>query len=315
MSISFRAIRRLPKRRLLFAVPRQHVENFEVLLDAWCKSAITVEVLPYDETMPTGISLAARCTQFDAVMLAGSARYAPSTALPGPFLQGGDGRRVPAAWLPVTDGTVRRFAAAARRVHERARQCTTVALLCQWHPRYLHLADRVESLLERAVHAFRWTGEVIGRDELVSALGAGVGLAVYVGEGRPIGWVGYRGLRAWHFDGFRGEPLGGIVSLCCHTASRRRTGVSYAEALPLLGVTAATFGAVRATLHTDNTRWAVGICETLASGVDTIGELIVRSAPPNKSASAAYRIIGDPLAPVAAENAAAKRARAIPTYP
>ena len=99
------------------------------------------------------------------------------------------------------------------------------------------------------------------------------------------------------------------------TASRRRTGLSYAEALPLQGVTAATFGAVGETRHTDNTRWAVRLCEAVACGVETIGELVVRSAPPSASACAPYRIIGDPLAPLSAERAGERRARAIPTYP
>jgi hypothetical protein len=156
---------------------------------------------------------------------------------------------------------------------------------------------------------------VIGRDEVIDALGSGLGLAIYVGHGRSVGWVGYRGLRARHFDSFRGEPMGGVVSLCCRTASRRRTGLSYAESLPLRGVTAASFGAVSETRHTDNTRWAIRICETLALGVDTLCELIARSAPPNSSATAPYRLIGDPFAPLAAENSGAKRAGAIPTYP
>ena len=155
----------------------------------------------------------------------------------------------------------------------------------------------------------------VTRDELVEALGSGVGLAIYVGHARSTGWVGYRGLRARHFDSFHGEPLGGIVSLCCRTASRRKTGLSYAEALPLEGVTAASFGAVTETRHTDNTRWAMRICETLSSGVDTLGELIVRSAPPNYSATTPYRLIGDPLAPLAAEHVGAKRAATISTYP
>ena len=187
--------------------------------------------------------------------------------LKAPFALDRGGRRVPVAWLPVTSpAALRRFAATAARVHRRARQRTTVALLGQWHPRYLHLADRIEKLLDRRVRTFRWTSEVIGRDEVVQALGSGLGLALYVGHGRSVGWVGYRGLRAHHFASFRGEPLGGVVSLCCQTASRRSTELSYAESLPLQGITAASFGAVTETRHTDNTRWAVRICDTLACG-------------------------------------------------
>lgn len=311
-----RPIPKSRERHLLFALPRCHVEDFGALLEAYHDNKIKVELLAYGKTMPDADNLAAGGGHWDAILFAGPARYAPGTRLPGLFLEAGNGRKIPVAWLPVRDRiSNRRFAAAAARVHQRARERTTVALLGQWHPRYLHLADRIENLLDRRVRTFRWTADVIGRDELVEALGTGLGLAIYVGHGRSVGWVGYRGLRARHFDSFRGEPLGGVVSLCCRTASRRRTGLSYAETLPLLGVTAASFGAVTETLHTDNTRWAIRICETLALGVDTLGELIARSAPPNPSATMPYRLIGDPLAPLAAENNGAKRAGKIPTFP
>lgn len=300
----------------MLAVPRGQIGRFHDLLDAYGETDIRVRLLPYTDAMPGWAELAAQCEDTDAVLLAGSARFAPRTTLPGPFLTMDDGRRVPAGWVPLRNPqTTDRFVKAAARVHRRSRERKTVALLGQWHPRYLHLADRIETLLEGRARTFRWTGEVIMRDDVVGALGSGLGLGIYVGHGRSVGWVGYAGMRARHFSAFRGEPLGGLVSLCCHTASRRRTSLSYSEALPLEGVTAAAFGAVGATLHTDNTRWAVRLCEVVRSGVDTIGDLIVRSAPPNPRASAQYRIVGDPLAPLAAGRGGEKRARAIPTYP
>ncbi len=300
----------------MFIVPKDHAADFAELLEAYHEHGIGVEVASYESAWPDVPAMAAQRPHLDAVLLAGSARFAPSTVLPGPAVTNGSGRLIPAAWLPIkTHATNQRFAAAAARVHRRARQTTSVALLGQWHPRYLRLADRVEALLQTSLNTFRWTSEVIGRQEVVAALGSGLGLALYMGHGRPVGWSGYYGMRTHHFEAFAGEPLGGLLSLCCLTASRRRTGLSYAEALPLLGVTASAFAAVKPTLHTDNTRWAVRICEALATGADTLGELIVRALPPNPSAVAPYRLIGDPFAPLSAENSGAKKARRVPTYP
>jgi len=170
--------------------------------------------------------------------------------------------------------------------------------------------------------AFRWTGDAITREGMVDAIGCGLGLGLYVGHGRPVGWVGYHGLRAHHFHATGAtkvhpsacEPMGAILSVCCRTASRKRVGLSYAESLPLMGVTAASFGAVCETLHTDNTRWAVGICDALAEGASTVGELLVRAAPTSPSALRSYRLIGDPLAPIGSNERSLRRARRVRTY-
>lgn len=303
------------KRRLLFIAPGKHVNDFGVLLDAYRECGIDVELAVYTE-MPCVAALASAAQGIDAVLFAGPRRYSPRTALAGPFLINREGKTLPASWMPITNSeAVRRFAQAAARVQRRSRQASTLALLGQWHPKYLHLADRIQALVRHPVRTYRWTTDVITRESVVDALGAGVGLGIYLGHGRPAGWVGYYGMRSRHFESFGGEPVGSLLSLCCRTASRRNVGLSYAEALPLLGVAAASFGAVTETRHTDNTRWAVRICECLDRGAATIGDLLVQSAPPQQSATAPYRLIGDPLAPLQAEAAGARRAAAIPTYP
>jgi hypothetical protein len=300
---------------VLVAVPRERAVDLEPLRHAYAAGGIAATVLPYGEVMPSHADLAAACDGWDGIVLAGPGRCAPRTVLAGPFVESPVGCRVPAAWLPLKNAhTVRRFAAMVASVHQRPRARATVALLGQWHPRYLRLADRIETILERAIQTFRWTGDVIAREEVVRALGSGLGLALYVGHGRPVGWVGYYGMRTRHFDDFAGQPLGAVLSLCCRTASRRRTGLSYSEGLPLNGVAAASFGAVTETRHLDNTRWAVRICDALLAGAESVGDLIVRSAPLNPSACAPYRIIGDPLAPIAGDPAAATRARRVRTY-
>jgi len=90
--------------------------------------------------------------------------------------------------------------------------------------------------------------------------------------------------------------------------------MSYAESLPLLGVAAASFGAVGDTLHSDNTRWAVGVCSALAAGASTVGDLLVRAAPASPGALESYRLIGDPLAPLGTDERSLRRAQRVRTY-
>ena len=301
--------------RLLLAAPRERIRELDALIEAYRSRGIEVEEWPYAAAMPGAAALALRSLEVDAVLLAGSSRVAPRKALPGPFLEAPDGRRRPCGWLPLgRRGSASRFCTAAARVHERRRERRAVAVFGQWHPRYLRLADRIDMLLLGKVATWRWTSDVLDRDDLLRAVGAGLGLGIYLGHGRSVGWVGYRGLRARHFHRFDGEPLGAVVALACETASRRRTATSFAEALPLAGVAAASFGAVKPTRHTDNTRWAVGLCEAVCGGATTVGELIVAAAPRQTEAAEAYRIIGDPLAPIVSDRRADRRARAVPVF-
>ncbi len=303
--------------RLLLVIPRAPLADLHELLRAWRERGVTVVVRDYDGELPAVERLCEIAEEFDALLLAGDARRAPATVLPGPFLTDRSGRRIPAAWLPLRNAEAnRRFAATAARVQRRARQQMAVALLGQWHPQYLRVTDRIATLLASCASTLRWTSDVIGRDDLLRALGTGLGLGFYVGHGRPSGWVGYQGVRGHHFGAARyAEPIGAMLSLCCRTASRRRIGLSYAEVLPLQGVAASSFGATSDTLHTDNTRWAIGLCDALVAGAKTVGELVVRGAPQSASACAPYRLIGDPLAPLASARTALSDARAVTTYP
>jgi Peptidase family C25 len=304
------------QRRLLLAAPRGCMYHLQPLVRAWRSVGVHVERLPFDAVLPDLESRLKARDDLDAVLLVGPARRAPATVLTAPFVIDRGNRRVPIGWLPATDAmSLRRFAATAARVHRRGGNEPGVALLSQWDPQYLHVVDRMESLLRDHLPTFRWTSDVITREGLVDAMGSGLGLGVYVGHGRPVGWVGYHGMRRHHFDSFVGEPMGAVLSLCCRTASRRRTGLSYSEALPLLGVAAASFGATSDTLHTDNTRWAVALCDVLTEGVTTVGELLVRSAPRLCGVVSPYRLIGDPLAPLAAAPTAFLQANAVRVYP
>jgi hypothetical protein len=245
----------------------------------------------------------------DALLVVGPRRRSPRTGVPGPYAAGADGRRIPVGWVPDTGAAdVRRFAEAAARVHARRGGERTVAVLAQRSRRYRDLSGRIVRLLDEAdgVRPLRWTADELARDEVARGLGFGLGAAVYVGHGRPAGWVGYAGTRARHLAASR-EPAGAVLSLTCLTASRRGVGLSFAEALVLQGAAASCFGAVRSTEHHWNARWALRLTQALGAGCATLGELAL-SAEENDPAVAGYRIVGDPLAPLADAPGARSRA-------
>ena len=301
-------------RSLLVVAPAERRRELAPLLDAYARRGIAATWRPYRGAEPTEPELARAAVDQDAVLLIGRRSRAPRTVVTGPVLTVSDGRRVPVGWLPVVDGlSLGRFAAAAARLHARPQSTASVALLSQRHPRYLRIARRLGTILgDRPV--FHWTADALVPEAMVAGLASGLGAAIYVGHGRPIGWTGYYGLRAHHFDDFRGEPVGAVLSLCCRTASRRRTGLSFAEALPLRGVCGAVFAAVGDTLHTDNTRWAVRLGDAMLAGARDLGELVLRALPPGSRQLAAYRIVGDPLTPLRAPASGSRRARAVEVH-
>lgn len=237
----------------------------------------------------------------DAVLVVGPRRRAPRTVLPGPVLRASDGRTVPVSWLPDAGPVaLNRFARCAAAVHARSGSTATLAVLGQRQPRFDRLAGRVAHIAtEERVAVQRWTAYDVPRDDLARRLAGGPALGVYVGHGRPIGWVGYAGLRAQHLgpDADPGwQPLAGLFSLACSTASRRRTGTSFAEATVLAGAAAAALGAVGPTRHTDNARLAVRLVRTLPR-VSTVGELVAAVAADDPAAGG-LRLVGDPTAPL-----------------
>ncbi|MCU7933908.1 MAG: hypothetical protein KZQ99_03385 [Candidatus Thiodiazotropha sp. (ex Dulcina madagascariensis)] len=254
----------------------------------------------------------------DAIVVIGSGRRAPGTALPGPVIRSREGRTIPVGWIPhLSDESLAAFSRKAATIHHRqANQRKSIAVLAQWQPRYLQLARRIEEILQqRNTPVFRWTSDLMFREDMVRGLATGLAAAVYVGHGRPNGWVGYRGTRAQHFNSQEGEPLGALFSLCCRTASRRRTGVSFAEKLTMAGVAGAVFGSVTDTLHRNNTRWAIRLIQGLTENISSVGELIAAALPVNDRAITDYRIIGDPLAPLLSTASANESASKIPVYP
>lgn len=292
----------------------QHWQPLEPLLEAYAGRGFTVQRISSD--MPDAESLQSAADQSDALLVIGSRKRSPRTALPGPVISRSDGTIIPAAWLPYAGAErLRRFSETAAHLHRREAAVQPFAVLSQWHPQYLRLAGRMETLLHKQHKpVFRWTSDVVYRDDMARGLRSGLAAAVYVGHGRPVGWVGYYGTRIHHFEDIPGEPMGALLSLCCRTASRRRTPLSFSEAVPLSGIAGAAFGAVGPTLHSNNTRWAVSICSALQTGVRSIGELIVKALPSNPDAIADYRLMGDPLSPLLGAESALAQAEKIAVY-
>jgi hypothetical protein len=288
-------------------------EALAPLLDHW-RAGRGLRLVPWTGAVAGGrpAVLADLADDAGAVLVVGPRQRSPHTVLPAPVLTAPDGRIVPAAWLPATStADLARFARTALAVHARRTDTAsghdgqrTLAVLGERHPRFDRLADRIvriggEGAVD-GVEVRRATAYELRRCDLVDLLATGPALGLYVGHGRPVGWVGYAGTRAHHLAdavaraGHR--PAAAVVSLTCQTASRRNTGLSFAEALPLRGVAAATLGAVSSTVHTGNARWALRIARDLGTA-STIGELVAMVAPHDPHATT-YRLLGDPTAPL-----------------
>jgi hypothetical protein len=266
---------------------------------------------------PSPDELARLAADVDAVLLTYPPNRSPRTVVPWPAAPLADGRRVPVGIVPGSLAELDRFAMSAAGVHLRAigepATGRSIALLAQRSARYLDLAGRIRRLLgEQDVaddSVFWWPADEIVRDDVTTGLRFGLAVAVYVGHGRPRGWVGYAGVRAHHLDGTT-TPGALVVSLACQTSSRYRTGRSFTESLVGQGTAAAAIGAVGRTRHVANARWSLRLVDALAAGAATAGELLV-AAEPEGGLARNYRLIGDPLAPLLDAPGARAAARAL----
>jgi hypothetical protein len=305
-------------RRLLLMLPEKLRQHFSPLVEAWNEQNISVEFHEYfDNKIPGENYIGNIAKGFNALMVVGDSRFAPRSVISKPFIVL-DGTKIPVAWLPVRNsGSLLKFVNAASSVQMRKRKTVAVGLLSQRLPKYLQVADKMENELKRQSaknKSFRWTSELVYPEDMLNGVNCGIGAAIYIGHGRPVGWAGYFGIRMHHLIDFINEPAGAIISLCCHTASRRNVGISFSENLVMEGVSASAFGATQSTLFSDNTRWAVNICKSLSKGVTTIGELVVDAAPMSPSSVNSYRLIGDPFAPLFSTPESLRIAKRIKTY-
>jgi hypothetical protein len=247
-----------------------------------------------------------------AVLVVGPYRRSPGRVLPGALVVDRDGRPVPVGWVPAVR-ELSAFVRTATLVSERRDTSGPVVMLGQRTPRYQHLASRMERYLGSRPRV-RWGAERVTREDLLVGLASGLGVAVYLGHGRPSGWAAYRGLRAPDLEPLANRPLGALLSVTCWTASRRGVGVSFAERVVLSGATAASLGAVRPVLHLDSTRVVVSLAEALATSPRDAGTLIARTFADDsgpRPESATYRLCGDPAAMLWSVDGAAAEAYAV----
>ena len=286
----------------VLAAPRNALPALQPLADAHSARRPVRLLLRESIEVPPLENLVPELEGAAGLLLVGDRRRSPRSVLPGPFLTTPKGRKVPAGWLPLGHpSSLERFVAAATEVQLRAGATGPLALVGQWDSQVTRMVERSLNILDEApetskLPVFWWTADRIIRRDLLAALRIGLGALVYFGHGRPYGWAGYHGLHTRHLSHARGRPSGALLSLTCHTASRRRVGTSFAESLVLAGVAAAALGAVSTTQTVDNWSWGASLCEELAKHPATLGELLLRACPLRPKAIDAYRILGDPLA-------------------
>lgn len=288
------------KTNLLIIAPGDIRKRFlGALIDAYKENDIIVDYLGYNNHVPDENELSDATDNKNAVLYFFPGNRSPRTIINHFFLINKSGKKVPVGLVPIKDN-LNDFVQCAAKVHTRIKDVLTMALLAQRHPRYIRITNRIETILNEKPDRFpffKWTGDVIFREDMVKGLNGGIGIALYVGHGRPVGWVGYYGLRIRHFENPE-NPIGAMISLCCHTASRRKVGISFAEQMVLKGISASGVGAVTSTLYSDNTRWAVQLTDIISSEVYNIGDLLIKACPLNDSAYKPYRLFGDPLSPI-----------------
>jgi hypothetical protein len=148
---------------------------------------------------------------------------------------------------------------------------------------------------------------------MLMGINQGASVCLYMGHGRPTGWSGYYGIRSHHIAAFTNKPCAAIISLCCWTAGRKEVKYSFCESLIMQGTTAFAIGAVKPTLFTENTRWAINFSAAMQRGVHTATDLVRLSCPSQRSA-AHYRLFGDPTVPLLADAGFMRAAEKIKIY-
>lgn len=299
---------------IIVAGPASAISMLDSLIYQYKQQAEVM--LKINEDVPAQNQIQEWAEYAKAILVIFKRSRAPSTIVSGPLLFKKNGIPVPIGILPYTnDNAIRLFAAATEKVYNRTfiQDNTSIALLGQWENRYLYLLKRIGHVLTKEgtqpkLPTFFWSSDNIIREDMIRGIHLGLSAAIYLGHGRPNGWVGYLGTRAHHFNEFEGEPLGAMLSLTCHTANRWNTGLSFTEAIPLMGKAAAAFGAVGKTLHINNIRLGVRMSLALRSGMQRLDQLLIASLPDRKDVYKDYRIIGDPLAPLSAHPQATENA-------
>lgn len=281
-----------PPKAWVLAGPASALARLEPLIEAHRRRR-PVRVLTALEEVGGALDHAA------AVLMVGGVRKTPGRALKGVFLTAPNGARVAAGWLPDAGARLGAYARAAAKALERDGRGPAV-VLGEYDQRALALADRLIAALSRAAPTFNWTAQRLTQAGLSDALGCGPGIALYVGHALAGGWAGYGGFGCRALAGApAGNPIGALMSISCSAASRPRRGLSFCEEAALGGVCIAALGARGRTLHAENAELALALARALKNLCVTTLAALLLAAPAPAGALDRYRIVGDPLAPLA----------------
>jgi hypothetical protein len=282
----------IPPKAWVLAGPASALARLEPLIAAHHRRR-PVRVLTRPETIAGALNHAG------AVLLVDGPRKSPSRTLPGVFLTAPNGARVPVGWLPDAGTRLAVYAEAATAALERDGRGPAV-VLGEYDERALALADRLTAAFSVTLPTFNWTAQRLTQAGLTDALGCGPGIALFVGHALAGGWAGYGGFGREELARVPvGAAIGALLSISCSAASRPRRGLSFCEEAALGGVCIAALGACGPTLHASNAELALALACTLQNpGVTTLAALLL-AARVRAGALDRYRIVGDPLAPLA----------------
>jgi len=254
----------------------------------------TVEVLELEDGPPASGWWAGRLDSVGAAILLTAPDVPLADAVPGTHLDDG-GAHVPVGVVPDAPAALRALADLQRRGRQRL-GAGPVVVLASREDRALQLAGRLVAELSRArrLPTRRLTAERLARFDLLRALALGPGVALYVGQGHALGWGGYGGIEAWQLDVGGGRPMGALLSLTCHAASRAGASPSFSEEVVRRGLAGAAVGAAGFTPHTANAQLAIAVAQRVAAGARTVAAALPSHAHELRD----YRIAGDPLAPL-----------------
>jgi hypothetical protein len=229
-------------------------------------------------------------------------------AIAGPrFYRDGE-RLIPAGYLPrSTRVWIAAAATVAARSGWRLAQAGPAAVLSQRTDRAMSLADDIHALLAPSMgaRALHWGGDRLAYFRLAESLAPGLGFIWYFGQGTAGGWAGYTGVTSE--DLHSTAPTGALLSLTCETG---RAG-GFCEALVLKGFCAAALAASGRTSHKRNRRLARALALAITDEARPTLASILSSAKISWLAIAAYRILGDPLAPLIGDVWAEEQARRV----
>ncbi|MGB3199682.1 MAG: C25 family cysteine peptidase [Nodosilinea sp.] len=266
--------------------------------------------------VPSGVSTPKTVWQDAAALLwVDAERRSPRTGLPRWYLPGPGGEKIPVGWLPNAPEHLSTYAQAAASLWQRPPHPGPLALLGGRDDRTQALLDRLETHLAPPLSHCRWSAERIPRGDLLYALGLGLGAALYLGHGFPTGWHSYGGLSHAHLREWQGKPLGALFCLTCHNASRHLSPLSFAETLVLSGRCGAVFAATGQTAHSLNQQLALRLGQAMVDLAATDQPLtlaaclqhpLVVNLPLQR-----YRILGDPMVPMAGSAGSAALALAV----